>query len=35
VCYPDVPVPYSHVLEYEALPTRDKIAAAIEAVMKG
>jgi pyruvate dehydrogenase E1 component beta subunit len=35
VCYPDVPVPYSHVLEYEALPTLDKIAAAIEAVMKG
>ncbi len=35
VCYPDVPVPYSHVLEYEALPTRDKIQTAIEAVMKG
>ncbi len=35
VCYPDVPVPYSRVLEYEALPTRDKIQAAIEAVMKG
>jgi hypothetical protein len=27
-------VPYSRVLEYEALPTRDKIQAAIEAVMK-
>jgi pyruvate dehydrogenase E1 component beta subunit len=34
VCYPDVPVPYSRVLEYEALPTRDKIEAAIRAVMK-
>lgn len=34
VAYPDVPVPYSRVLEYEALPTRDKIQAAIEAVMK-
>lgn len=29
VCYPDVPVPYSRVLEFEALPTRDKIEAAI------
>jgi len=34
VAYPDVPVPYSRVLEYEALPTRDKIEAAIAAVMK-
>jgi pyruvate/2-oxoglutarate/acetoin dehydrogenase E1 component len=34
VCYPDIPVPYSRVLEYEALPTRDKIEAAIRAVMK-
>ena len=33
VCYPDVPVPYARVLEYEALPTRDKIEAAIAAVM--
>lgn len=32
VCYPDNPVPYSRVLEYAALPTRDKIAAAIEKV---
>lgn len=31
VAYPDVPVPYSRVLEYEALPTRDKIRAAIVA----
>lgn len=29
VCYPDVPVPYARVLEYAALPTRDKIEAAI------
>lgn len=29
VCYPDVPIPYARVLEYEALPTRDKIEAAI------
>ncbi len=35
VAYPDVPVPYSRVLEYEALPTRDKIQKAIETVMKG
>ena len=34
VAYPDVPVPYARVLEYEALPTRDKIEAAIAAVMK-
>jgi len=33
VAYPDVPVPYARVLEYEALPTRDKIEAAIAAVM--
>ena len=33
VAYPDVPVPYARVLEYEALPTRDKIQAAIEAVL--
>jgi len=32
VCYPDVPVPYARVLEYEALPTRDKIKAAIAKV---
>jgi acetoin:2,6-dichlorophenolindophenol oxidoreductase subunit beta len=32
VCYPDVPVPYARVLEYEALPTRDKIEAAIAVV---
>ena len=32
VCYPDVPVPYSRVLEYEALPTREKIEAAIAKV---
>jgi pyruvate/2-oxoglutarate/acetoin dehydrogenase E1 component len=35
VAYPDVPVPYAHVLEYAALPTREKIKAAISAVMKG
>lgn len=34
VCYPDVPVPYSRVLEYEALPTHDKIEAAIRDIMK-
>jgi pyruvate/2-oxoglutarate/acetoin dehydrogenase E1 component len=34
VCYPDIPVPYSRVLEYEALPTRDKIETAIRTVMK-
>jgi acetoin:2,6-dichlorophenolindophenol oxidoreductase subunit beta len=34
VAYPDVPVPYSRVLEYEALPTRDKIRAAIANVTK-
>ncbi len=34
VAYPDIPVPYSRILEYEALPTRDKIQRAIEAVMK-
>jgi acetoin:2,6-dichlorophenolindophenol oxidoreductase subunit beta len=34
VCYPDIPIPYSRVLEYEALPTRDKIEAAIRTVMK-
>ena len=34
VCHPDVPIPYSRVLEYEALPTREKIQAAIHAVMK-
>lgn len=33
VCYPDVPVPYARVLEYEVLPTRDKIEAAIAAVV--
>lgn len=33
VCHPDVPVPYSRILEYEALPTRAKIQAAIQAVM--
>jgi pyruvate/2-oxoglutarate/acetoin dehydrogenase E1 component len=32
VCYPDIPVPYARVLEYEALPTRDKIKAAIAKV---
>ncbi len=32
LAYPDVPVPYARVLEYEALPTRDKIEAAIAAV---
>lgn len=32
VCYPDVPVPYARVLEYEALPTHDKIKAAIAKV---
>ncbi|MHB1066659.1 MAG: alpha-ketoacid dehydrogenase subunit beta [Candidatus Nanopelagicales bacterium] len=31
VAYPDVPVPYSRVLEYAALPTRDKVRAAIVA----
>jgi len=35
VCYPDVPIPYARVLEYEALPTRDKIEAAIAAAMAG
>lgn len=34
VCHPDTPIPYSRVLEYEALPTREKIQAAIDAVMK-
>jgi len=34
VCHPDVPIPYSRVLEYEALPTREKIQAAIHTVMK-
>ena len=34
VAYPDIPVPYARVLEYEALPTRDKIEAAIAAAMK-
>jgi pyruvate/2-oxoglutarate/acetoin dehydrogenase E1 component len=34
VAHPDVPVPYARVLEYAALPTRDKIEAAISAVMK-
>ena len=34
VCYPDVPVPYARVLEYEALPTREKIEAAIAKVCK-
>lgn len=34
VCYPDIPVPYSRVLEYEALPTRDKIEAAIRNAVK-
>ena len=34
VAYPDIPVPYSRILEYEALPTRDKIQRAIEEVMK-
>lgn len=34
VCHPDVPIPYSRVLEYSALPTREKIQAAIHAVMK-
>jgi acetoin:2,6-dichlorophenolindophenol oxidoreductase subunit beta len=34
VAYPDVPVPYARVLEYEALPTRDKIEAAIAAVLR-
>jgi pyruvate dehydrogenase E1 component beta subunit len=33
VCNPDVPVPYARVLEYEVLPTRDKIKAAIAKVM--
>lgn len=33
VCYPDVPVPYARVLEYEVLPTRDKIKATIAKVM--
>ncbi|MHB1213339.1 MAG: alpha-ketoacid dehydrogenase subunit beta [Candidatus Nanopelagicales bacterium] len=31
VAYPDVPVPYSRVLEYAAFPTRDKVRAAIVA----
>jgi len=35
VCYPDVPIPYARVLEYEALPTRDKIEEAIAAAMAG
>jgi len=35
VAYPDVPVPYARVLEYAALPTRDKIETAINTVMKG
>lgn len=35
VAYPDVPVPYARVLEYAALPTRDKIERAIKDAMKG
>lgn len=35
VAHADVPIPYSRVLEYAALPTRDKIEAAIKTVMKG
>ncbi len=35
VAYPDVPVPYARGLEYAALPTRDKIEAAIMQAMKG
>lgn len=35
VAYPDVPVPYSRILEYEALPTRDKIEAAIAEATRG
>jgi pyruvate/2-oxoglutarate/acetoin dehydrogenase E1 component len=31
VAYPDVPVPYARGLEYAALPTRDKIRAAVKA----
>jgi len=34
VCHPDIPIPYSRVLEYAALPTREKIQAAIETVTK-
>ncbi|MFY9220504.1 MAG: alpha-ketoacid dehydrogenase subunit beta [Candidatus Nanopelagicales bacterium] len=33
VAYPDIPIPYARVLEYEALPTRDKIEAAIRDVV--
>lgn len=34
VCHPDTSVPYSHILEYETLPTREKISEAIMKVMK-
>lgn len=34
VTHPDVPVPYARVLEYAALPTREKIETAINAAMK-
>lgn len=33
VAVPDVPIPYTRVLEYAALPRQDRIAAAIKAVM--
>jgi len=33
VAYPDIPIPYARVLEYEALPTREKIEAAIRDVV--
>lgn len=34
VCHPDTPIPYARIMEYEGLPTRDKIEAAIRAVTK-
>ena len=34
VCHPDTSIPYARVLEYEILPTREKIKAAITKVIK-
>jgi acetoin:2,6-dichlorophenolindophenol oxidoreductase subunit beta len=33
LAHPDVPIPYARPLEYELLPTRDKIRAAVEALV--
>lgn len=35
VTYPDIPVPYARALEQAALPTRERIEAAIRSVMTG